>query len=242
MRMHGADEIARGRPLPLVGTEVGMINLRVLLADDDPDVRDIIDCSLGVDPLFVLQGCDTGENALVAAVKWRPDLILLDVMMPGMDGPATLAQLQKNPRTAEIPVVFVTGRACEREQLLSLGAVGVIPKPFDAVQLPSLVRAYVPAEGHLACARDQFLRRLCADAAALAACRSMLARDARKTLARIKAIAHVLANRSAIYGFAGISMESAALEEAADAVLAGGGASLQLEPALDRVLTRIQPQ
>ena len=220
-----------------------MINLRVLLADDEPDIREIVDFSLGLDPLFVMRGCDTGTEALAAALKWRPDLILLDVMMPGMDGPATLARLRKDPRTAEIPVVFVTGRACEREQLMSLGAVGVIPKPFDPGQLPSLVRAYVPAEARLACARDQFLAQLRTDAAALTACRPMLAQDdARSTLVQIREIAHVLANRSAIYGFAGISMESAALREAADVALAGGGAPMQVESALDRVLARIQPQ
>jgi CheY-like chemotaxis protein len=223
--------------------EVEMINLHVLVADDESDIREIVDLSLALDPLFVLRGCDTGEEALAAAVKWRPDLILLDVIMPGMDGPATLAELRKDPRTAEIPVVFVTGGACEREQLMSLGAVGVIPKPFDPGQLPALVRAYVPAEARLACARDQFLKRLRADAAALTACGSMLAQDdAHSALLQIKEIAHALANRSAIYGFAGIGMESAALQEAADTVLAGGGAPMQVESALERVLARLRPQ
>jgi two-component system, OmpR family, response regulator len=221
--------------------EMEMVNLHVLLADDEPEIREIVDLSLGLDSLFVVRGCETGKDALAAAVTWCPDLILLDVMMPGMDGPTTLAQLRKNPRTAEIPVVFVTGRACEREQLVSLGAVGVMAKPFDLTELPSLVRAYVPAEAHLACARDQFLTRLGTDAAALTACRSMLAQDdARRTLARIKEVAHVLANRSAIYGFAGISMESAELEREADAALTGDGVATQLEPALDRVLARLQ--
>jgi two-component system, OmpR family, response regulator len=64
-----------------------MINLRVLFADDEPDIREIIDLSLGLDPLFVARGCDTGSDALAAVHKWRPDLILLDVVMPGTDGP-----------------------------------------------------------------------------------------------------------------------------------------------------------
>jgi CheY-like chemotaxis protein len=220
-----------------------MINLHVLFADDEPDIREIIDLSLGLDPLFVTRGCGTGSDALATALKWRPDLILLDVMMPGMDGPATLAQLRKDRRTAEIPVVFVTARAqpSEREHFESLGAVGVISKPFDVMQLPALVRAYVPAEARLACLRDQFLRGLDTDAAALAACRSSLAQaDTRGTLGRIKHIAHALANRSAVYGFAGIGMESAELEEAADIALAKGGALTRVEALVDRVLERVQ--
>lgn len=220
-----------------------MINLHVLFADDEPDIREIIDLSLGLDPLFVARGCGTGSDALATALKWRPDLILLNVMMPGMDGPATLAQLRGNRLTAEIPVVFVTARAqaYERERFAALGATGVISKPFDPVQLAAQVRAYVPAEARLACLRDQFLRGLDADAAALAACRLNLAQaDARDTLGRIKHIAHTLANRSAIYGFAGISMDFMELKEAADMALANGTAPTQIEALVDRVLARVQ--
>ncbi|MGP0090662.1 MAG: response regulator [Xanthobacteraceae bacterium] len=219
-----------------------MINLRVLFADDEPDIREIIDLSLGLDPLFVARGCETGGDALAAAHQWRPDLILLDVVMPGMDGLATLARLRDNRRTAEIPVVFVTARAQdrEREHWASLGAAGVISKPFDPMQLPALVRAYVPAEARLAGARDQFLRRLDTDATALAACRLALAQpDAPDTLVRIKGIAHTLANRGAVYGFAGISVEAAELEEAIDLALAGGGL-MRVEHVVDRLVARIQ--
>jgi CheY-like chemotaxis protein len=220
-----------------------MTNLHVLFADDESDVRELIDLSLAVDPLFVARGCGTGSDALAAAGKWRPDLILLDVTMPGMDGPAVLARLRDNPRTAEIPVVFVTAHAepSERERWASLGVAGVIAKPFDPAQLPALVRAHVPAEAHLACIREQFFRRLDTDASALAACRSGLTgTDARDALVRIKSIAHVLANRSAVYGYAGISMESAELEAAADGALAGKDAPVRVGQIVDRVLARIQ--
>ena len=100
--------------------------------------------SLGLDPDFVTRSCGSGHEALAIAADWPPDIILLDVMMPVMDGPATLAQLRRNPQTAEIPVVFMTARAQTRELDLfrSLGAVGVIPKPFDPMTLAASVRSY----------------------------------------------------------------------------------------------------
>ena len=80
---------------------------------------------------------------LAAAAKWRPDLILLDVMMPVMDGPATLRRLRENPQTADIPVVFMTARAQTREldHFKSLGAAGVIVKPFDPMTLAASLRS-----------------------------------------------------------------------------------------------------
>jgi len=87
------------------------------------------------------------------AAQWSPSLILLDVMMPLMDGPATLANLRKNPRTADIPILFLTARtqAAEIERFISLGAQGVLSKPFDPMTLAASVRSYLPASaGHLA--------------------------------------------------------------------------------------------
>src|ERR1700710_2245642 len=87
------------------------------------------------------------------AARNNPDIILLDVMMPVMDGAATLARLRANPVTAGIPVVFMTARAQSRELDLfrSLGAVGVIPKPFNPMTLAASVRAYIvpPAQDRL---------------------------------------------------------------------------------------------
>jgi CheY-like chemotaxis protein len=136
-----------------------MINLRTLSVDDEPDIREIIDLALSLDPLFVVRECSSGREALKDAVDWRPDLILLDVMMPIMDGPATLAELRADRRTAMIPVVFMTARAQTHEQqrFKSLGAAGVIAKPFDPMQLPAIVRDCVAAG---AAPGEDFLRRL----------------------------------------------------------------------------------
>jgi CheY-like chemotaxis protein len=159
-----------------------MINLYVMFADDEPDIREIIDISLALDPLFVLRGCASGDEALATAAEWRPDLILLDVMMPVLDGPMTLEHLRRNRSTAAIPVVFMTARtqAREVERFKSLGAVGVIAKPFDPMALASEVRHFVPAEGPLLSVRADFLLRLRSDAT-----RSPLAaRASRKRQAR----------------------------------------------------------
>jgi len=122
-----------------------MTDIRILLVDDEPDIREVVDVSLGLDREFKMRACASGADALVMAAEWSPTLILLDVMMPLMDGPATLANLRKNPRTAQIPVVFLTARTQtdEIEQYISLGAQGVLSKPFDPMTLAASVRSYL---------------------------------------------------------------------------------------------------
>ena len=73
-----------------------MTDIRILLVDDEPDIREVVDVSLGLDPEFRTRACASGADALVMAAEWSPSIILLDVMMPVMDGPATLANLRKN--------------------------------------------------------------------------------------------------------------------------------------------------
>jgi len=121
-----------------------MTVLRVLHVDDEPDIRAIVQIALRLDPEISLQNCGSGADALIVAADKVPDLILLDVMMPDMDGPTTLAHLRESPKTANIPVVFMTARAQPRElkHFLSLGAAGVIAKPFDPMQLAAEVRRF----------------------------------------------------------------------------------------------------
>jgi len=119
-----------------------MSEIRILHVDDESDIREIVDMSLGLNPDFQVRACASGAEAVEAAAEWSPRLILLDVMMPGMDGPATLAELRKNPETSDIPVVFMTARAQTREieQFIALGAQGVICKPFDPLTLATEVQ------------------------------------------------------------------------------------------------------
>jgi two-component system OmpR family response regulator len=122
-----------------------MTSFRILHVDDEPDIRRVVALSLGIDPQFSVRSCTSGEEAVVAAAQWSPHLILCDVQMPVMDGPATLARLRENPRTAETPVIFMTARAQERElvRLKALGASGVIAKPFNAKSLRESVRQHL---------------------------------------------------------------------------------------------------
>ena len=154
-----------------MGMGVGMTALRVLHVDDEPDIRKVVKLSLSLDPTFSVLGCGSGAEALAAAPDWSPDMILCDVVMPTMDGPATLKHLQACPKTVDIPVVFMTARVQKREirQFKSLGAVGVITKPFDPITLVSDLRAYLRSAGlGVARARGRFVQRLHADAARLA--------------------------------------------------------------------------
>jgi CheY-like chemotaxis protein len=127
---------------------VRMNAYRLLHVEDEPDIREVVEISIALDPGVTLKSCACGLDALAAAADWQPDMILMDVMMPVMDGPKVLARLRENVRTADIPVIFMTARAQtkEVERFLSLGAAGVIAKPFDPMTLAASVRAYLHAE------------------------------------------------------------------------------------------------
>ena len=122
-----------------------MNTLRVLCIDDEPDICEVVAISLGLDPEFEVRVCASGKDGLAAVAEIRPDLILLDVMMPNMDGPMTLEHLRENPQTGDIPVVFMTASVQKREleRFKSLGVVGVIAKPFDPITLAALVRSHM---------------------------------------------------------------------------------------------------
>jgi CheY-like chemotaxis protein len=118
--------------------------LRHLLSvEDDPDLRLLLQLALETVGGFALTLCESGEQALQIARSRRPDLILLDVNLPGLDGPATLAALRADPATAAIPVVFMTGHcnAAEQASLQAQGALEVICKPFDPLALAGQVAA-----------------------------------------------------------------------------------------------------
>lgn len=221
-----------------------MIRLHVLLATRDVEIREAYLASLRHDPFFVARRCASGGAVLRVARQWRPDLVVLDADLPG-NGPAVLAHLRADRRTAAIPVVFISvpTTAQERARLKALGAVGVIEKPADPHRFGAELRRFVPLEGVLAAARENFFLRLDTDARALSTCRRWLARSGSEpVLARINEIAHALAGAGGIYGFAGITCESAALSDAAENRLAGRAGPSDVERALKRLLRRIRPK
>jgi two-component system OmpR family response regulator len=116
----------------------------ILYVEDDPDIQTIAQIALETVGGFTLHTCSSGREALdAAASKFIPDLILLDVMMPEMDGPTTLAGLRQLPQTVNTPVVFMTAKVqgSEIANYKVLGALGVIAKPFDPMQLAQQVNA-----------------------------------------------------------------------------------------------------
>ena len=222
-----------------------MTALRILHVDDEADIREVVQISLGFDLGFVTRSCGSGQEALAATLDWRPDIILLDVMMPVMDGPATMSRLRENAQTATIPVVFMTARAQTREldRFRALGAVGVIPKPFDPMTLPALVRCFVPlSDDPFDELRDAFLQRVRKDANALTSLRLSLrySSSATDVLSGIKHIAHGLAGAGGIFGFAEISDTAAALEDEVVHELTGSGSGERIVPALNRLLSRLE--
>ena len=116
---------------------------KILLVEDEDNIRTIAEMALSMVGGFEVRSCASGAAALEAVEGFRPDLMLFDVMMPGMDGPALLLAMRLRPDTAAVPVIFFTART-QREDvdaLLALGALEVIAKPFDPMQLPESVKS-----------------------------------------------------------------------------------------------------
>ncbi len=113
---------------------------RILLVDDDDNIRTIAELSLEDD--FQVDIASSGQEAIEIAMVRPPDLILLDVMMPGLDGKATFGKFKEIPSLAAIPVVFMTAKVLTHEIdfYIELGAAGVISKPFDPMTLAEEVQ------------------------------------------------------------------------------------------------------
>ncbi|HVG08362.1 MAG TPA: response regulator [Thermoanaerobaculia bacterium] len=116
---------------------------RVLFVEDDRDIQTVARMALEAIGGFTVLGCGSGEEALERVEGFAPDLILLDVIMPGMDGLETLRALRLLPGAAAVPVVFMTAKvqAQDVSGYRAAGAVDVIAKPFDPMALPATVRS-----------------------------------------------------------------------------------------------------
>jgi CheY-like chemotaxis protein len=115
---------------------------RILYVEDEPDIRMVAQMALQAVGGFTVIACASGQEALDAAPGAGADLLLLDVMMPGMDGPTTLKGLRQLPATADTPVIFMTAKvqAAEVAVYKGLGALEVIPKPFDPMELSAQIQ------------------------------------------------------------------------------------------------------
>lgn len=121
--------------------------LIILYVDDDPDIRSIATMSLELDPDITVYSAPSavGAVALLEKRPWKPDAIMLDVMMPGMDGLTLAAEIRRMPELENVPLLFITARAREPDldRFRGLGVAGVITKPFDPIELAASVRAAI---------------------------------------------------------------------------------------------------
>lgn len=115
---------------------------RILYVEDEPDIQAVAKLALEAVGGFTLEVCSSGQEALDKAEAFAPQLMLLDVMMPEMDGPTTMKKLRELPALANTPVIFMTAKVQPQEvkEYKDLGAVDVIAKPFDPMTLASNIK------------------------------------------------------------------------------------------------------
>jgi len=116
---------------------------KIMMVEDDPDIQSVASFALEAVGGFQVAVCSSGPQALEQVEGFAPDLLLLDVMMPGMDGPTLLEFLRARPSTAHLPIVFMTAKAQphEVEGYKSLGALDVVTKPFSPMILSDTLLA-----------------------------------------------------------------------------------------------------
>jgi two-component system OmpR family response regulator len=195
---------------------------RVLLVDNDPDFGDLISLILGQEEGYTVRVCRSSGDALASAQSFRPDLILLDVMMPGMDGPETLRALRANETTASIPVIFMSAGVNwhDAPRFQKLGALGVIPKPFEGTLLPAMLRRICSGQPikqsfptDFDALREAYLRELPEAVSAMAALAAALVASGwqKPTVESLMQMAHRLSGSSGLYRVDGVARAAGVL-------------------------------
>lgn len=230
----------------------------VLYVDDDPDICEVVQTSLCALAGLTVRIAGSGALAIDLANELRPDLVLMDVMMPGLDGPTTFRQMRESASLADIPVIFMTAKVmpAEMERFRRLGAIGVIAKPFDPLKLSDNVNAiwatmhsamHVKSSnrvestvqlqvGSLA---DRYIERTRGDVLSM---RSLIERAQlgdESVLAEIERMAHSIHGAGAMFGFPDVSASGAAIERLAEGAACDANSGLAVKPhALNRLMDR----
>ena len=115
---------------------------KILYVEDEPDISQVARLALETVGGFTIESCENGRVALEKGPSFEPDLVLMDVMMPEMDGPTALVEMRNIASLSNVPVIFMTAKVQPSEivEYKTMGAVDVIPKPFDPMTLPDQVR------------------------------------------------------------------------------------------------------
>jgi two-component system, OmpR family, response regulator len=234
----------------------------VLYVDDDADICSVVQATLRLVPGLQVQTVDSGEGAIDLAYELRPDLVLMDVMMPGLDGPSTFKRMRESTLLADIPVIFMTAKVLPAEisQLLQLGAIGVIVKPFDPLKLyadlialwnkesaaghGSIVGSGQPkAQAQVDSLTVSFLQRAWADVINLAKMVDQAQRGDRSVFPEIERVAHSLHGAGAMFGFPKISEVGGTMVRMVEGLVASAGAHASAgEPAVLQQLVESSKQ
>ncbi len=203
----------------------------VLYVDDEADIREIVQMALGVDRSLSVYSSESGEQALAFMRRIKPDLVLLDVMMSGMDGIATFRRMRDDPEYAHIPVIFMTAKTMAQEvaHFRSLGALGVIGKPFNPLKLREQVLSLWgedPAEtappeplrvtNRIEELGTQFLRRTAAEIESMNRLLTQAAQGESAAFRQLERLAHSIRGTGAALGFAAISEQALEVERLAE--------------------------
>jgi two-component system, OmpR family, response regulator len=215
----------------------------VLFVDDDPGICAVVQATLCSVAGLDVHTAGSGEQAIDLSYEFRPDLVLMDVMMPGLDGPSTLRLMREHALLADIPVIFLTANVLPSEvaHLLQLGAIGVIGKPFDPLKLcddlfalwinadaargtkgiragQSQVRAQVGSLTH------SFLERTGNDVVCLRAIIERARHGDLSVLEEAERVAHSIHGAGAMFGFPEVSAVAGAIERLVEGITASTAA------------------
>jgi two-component system OmpR family response regulator len=212
----------------------------VLYVDDDPDMRAVVQAALCSIAGLAVHIAGSGEQAIDLAYECRPDLIVMDVMMPGLDGPSTFKSVRERALLADIPVIFLTAKTLPAEagRLLQLGAIGVIGKPFDPLKLYDNLSVLWKNAGAARAIRgtgagqprvraqvsslaDSFLKRTRNDVIRLRAFIERARHGDRSALAEAERTGHSIHGAGEMFGFPEIGAAGGAIERLAAGVMSG---------------------
>jgi two-component system, OmpR family, response regulator len=234
----------------------------ILYVDDDADICSVVQATLRLVPGLQVQTADSGTRAIDLAHEFRPELVLMDVMMPGLDGPSTLKRMRESMLLADIPVVFMTAKVLPAEisQFLQMGAIGVIVKPFDPLKLYSELLALWDkggatrqgsvtdsgqsiAQAQVDSLTASFLQRAWADVINLAKMIERAQNGDRSVLREIERVSHSLHGAGAMFGFPKMSEVGGTMARIVGALAASTEAhSSSCEPAALQQLLEFSKQ
>jgi two-component system, OmpR family, response regulator len=227
----------------------------VLYVDDDADICSVVQATLRLVPGLNVQTADCGERAIDLAFELRPDLVLMDVMMPGLDGPSTFKRMRESALLAHIPVIFMTAKVLPAEisQFLQLGAIGVIVKPFDPLNLYGELIALwnngdAAQQSSIACSGQakakaqvdsltiNFLQRAWADVIKLAKMIERAQNGDRSVFNEIERVSHSLHGAGAMFGFPRISELGGTMARMVEGLAASAAPGSAEPPLLQQLL------